>query len=295
MIIDAHQHFWDPTRADYYWMTGAALPLKRIYAPADLRPEMQRAGVSATVLVQTRSSLDETHEFLATAEREDFCVGVVGWVDLTDARVAQTLSDLQRGPHGRWLVGIRHQVHDEADADWLLRPDVQRGLAAVQSAGLTYDLLLRTRELPAAVKTVAAFPGLRFVVDHIAKPEIAQHVMEPWATLMSGFAPHRGHVWCKLSGMVTEASFTDWSAADLAPYIRHVLGVFGASRCLYGSDWPVCTLASSYPRVLEALRTNLAGLSVADLDQVLRASAIEVYRLDTQALAALAALKRSGT
>lgn len=279
MIIDAHQHFWDPRLADYPWMTGTAAPLKRVYAPADLRPEMQRAGVSATVLVQTRSSLDETREFLHLAAREDFIAGVVGWVDLTDAKVADTIADLQRGEHGGWLVGVRHQVHDEPDADWLLRSDVQRGLAAVQAAGLSYDLLVRSRELPAALETVATFASLRFVVDHSAKPDIAGRVMEPWSSLIGAFAPHRSHVWCKLSGLVTEADWLHWTEDDLAGFVKHVLAVFGPERCIYGSDWPVCTLAASYTRVLDAMKSQLAGLDDAARQQIFHASATAAYGL----------------
>ena len=284
MIIDSHQHFWDPDRGDYGWMTGAAEALRRVYTPGDLRPEMQRAGVSGSVLVQTWSSLDETREFLALAAREPFILGVVGWVDLTDPALPQTLAELQHGPHGRWLVGVRHQVHDELDAQWLLRSDVQRGLAAVQAANLVYDLLLRPRELPAALQTVQTFPGLRFVVDHIAKPDIAARVVEPWSTLMGGFAAHRGHVWCKLSGMTTEADLQRWTDADLAVFVQRALEVFGPQRCLWGSDWPVCTLAGSYQRTLEATRTHLARLSPEHQACVLAGSAIDAYRLDLRGL-----------
>lgn len=278
-IIDAHQHFWDPAQAEYPWMTGALAPIRRTFAPEDLRPELMRAGLDATILVQTRSSLDETAEFLATAAATDFVAGVVGWVDLTDPAVSDTLAALLSRPDGRHLVGIRHQVHDEPDPEWLLRGDVRRGLAAVERHGLAYDLLLRPRELPAAIRTVRDLPGLRFVVDHLAKPDIAGGGHAAWAAAMEGFRPERSHVWCKLSGMVTEADWSAWTPADLAPYIRTALDVFGPDRCLFGSDWPVCLLGGTYGDVLAALRANIGHLSAAEQAQVLAGSARELYRL----------------
>ena len=291
MIIDAHQHFWDPEQGDYWWMTGSAAPLKRVFAPSDLRPELDQAGVTATVVVQTWSSLHETREFLALAAGHDFIAGVVGWVDLTQDNVASVLHELQNEPNGRYLVGIRHQVHDEEDANWLMRTDVQRGLAAVRNAGLAYDLLIRPRELPATLQAVAMFPELRFVVDHIAKPDIRNQQIEPWASLMEGFRKHRSHVWCKLSAMATEADHKTWVTNDLDPYVNRVLDIFGPDRCLYGSDWPVCTLAGSYSRVLVAVEDIIAGLSARDRKQILAGSAIEVYRLDTVAIKSMQSKK----
>lgn len=280
MIIDAHHHFWDPERAEYGWMTGPAAPLKRRYAPEHLLPEMALAGVGGSLLVQTRSSLEETREFLALAGACKSILGVVGWVDLTSPDVGRQIADLMSGPHGHLLVGIRHQVHDEADADWLLRDDVQRGLAAVQAAGLSYDLLVRSRELPAAIAVVERFPGLRFVIDHLAKPEIGKGVLEPWASLIGQLSKQRAHVWCKLSGMVTEADFATWRTADFQPYVRTVVEAFGADRCMYGSDWPVCTLAASYGTTLEIVGELIAGLSREEKAHVWSGSASAAYRLD---------------
>lgn len=278
-IVDAHQHFWDPDHGDYGWLSGPYAPLRRVFGPADLRPELAAAGVSATVLVQTWGSLDETRTFLALAESADFVAGVVGWVDLTDPAIAATLAELKAGRGGRFLVGIRHQVHDEPDPDWLGRPDVRRGLAAVADAGLVYDLLLRPREVPAAVAAAAALPNLRFVVDHVAKPDIRGGGFAPWAERMRPFAAHRDHVWCKLSGMVTEADWTGWRTDDFRPYVDEALAIFGVDRCLYGSDWPVCRVAGGYQRVIGLVRDCLAGRPAADLARVLGGSAIELYRL----------------
>ncbi len=278
-IIDAHQHFWDPRRGDYPWMSGEAAPLRRIYSPADLRPELEENGVAATVLVQTWSSVEETVEFMETAAATDFVAGVVGWVDLTAPDADRTIADLKAHPHGRYLVGIRHQVHDEPDVDWLLRKDVRRGLEAVAAHDLVYDLLLRPAHIPAALAVAREMPHLRLVVDHIAKPEIAADGFAAWSRSFAGFAAERSHVWCKLSGMVTEADWKNWSAAQLVPYMREALEVFGPDRCLFGSDWPVCTLAASYAQVLSCAKEGISHLSDAEKAQVLAGSAIDLYRL----------------
>jgi L-fuconolactonase len=277
--IDAHHHFWDPATGDYPWMIGPVLPIARTFTPEDMRPLLALAGVQKTVLVQTWSSLAESRAFLALAEATDFIAGVVAWVDLKAPDAGARIDALLAGQGGRWLVGIRHQVHDEADPHWLCRPDVRRGLAAVAARGLAYDLLIRPREMPAALETVRALPSLRFVIDHIAKPEIAQGGFAPWAALMQPFGAEP-HVWCKLSGMVTEADWATWTPADIAPYIAEVLRLFGPSRCLMGSDWPVSLLASDYARTVALVRDAVAGLPEADQRAVLRDTAVRVYRLD---------------
>ncbi|MFD9958384.1 amidohydrolase family protein, partial [Amycolatopsis sp. NPDC059020] len=242
-MIDAHHHLWDPARRDYPWMAGAALdPIRRPYTVDDLRAVTTAAGVHATVLVQTVSSAEETAEFLATAAAEPVIAGVVGWVDLTAPDVADRLAALgESGP----LVGIRHQVESEDDAEWLLRPDVLRGLAAVGAAGLAYDLLVTVAQLPAARKAVEALPDQRFVLDHAAKPPIAGGGWQPWADEVAALAA-RENVFCKLSGLVTEADWAAWRAGHLSRYVDHVLTAFGPGRLVFGSDWPVCELAASY-------------------------------------------------
>jgi L-fuconolactonase len=279
-VVDAHHHFWTPSRYDYYWMAGAELePIRRSFAPADLRSLLAVAGVDYTVLVQTVPSVEETREFMSIAEATDFVAGVVGWVDLTDPVVGDTLAALQSQPNGQTLVGIRHQVHDEIDADWLLRPDVQRGLMAVRDARLAYDLLVRPRELPAAVATAKAIPDMRFVVDHIAKPPIAAGEIDDWAALMEPFRPLT-HVSCKLSGMITEANWADWTASDLEPFVHRAVDIFGPDRLMYGSDWPVCLLAGEYGEVKSALEEALPPLSPEDRARVFGGNAISVYDLD---------------
>lgn len=277
--IDAHHHFWDPADFDYPWMANAALdPVRRAFTPADLAPALSTSDIDGTVLVQTVSEVAETEQFLATAATTPWVRGVVGWVDLTDPAVGDTLDRLIESSPGT-LVGIRHQVHDEADPQWLLRDDVQRGLAEVAGRELAYDLLVRSRELPAAIETVRRLPALRFVLDHIAKPPIAEGVHEPWSTLIAELARSE-NVDVKLSGMVTEARWDRWDAAVLAPYIAHVLEVFGAERAMFGSDWPVCLLAAAdYGTVVGALDSALAGISPAEHDAVFGGTAIRAYAL----------------
>jgi L-fuconolactonase len=278
-VVDAHHHFWDPSRRDYPWMGDELAAIRKPFGPEDLKPLLVANGVGRTVLVQTIASLDETREFLATSAAVDFIAGVVGWVDLTDPEVGKTLSQLRRSPGGNRLVGIRHQVHDEADDQWLLRDDVQRGLRAVGDADLAYDLLVRTRELHAALDVARRFPDIRFVIDHIAKPRIAAGPRDrEWERAIAPLAD-LPNVTCKLSGMVTEASWIGWTPDDLTPYIKRVLGWFGPERCISGSDWPVCLMAASYAQVLDALRYALSELDAAEVEGVLGGNAVRVYRL----------------
>lgn len=278
MRIDAHHHFWDPTKYHYPWMVGDALdPVRRAYGPNDLRPSLELAHIDATILVQTISSEDETRDFLQVADATAFIKGVVGWVDLTSAAVGDRLDRLRSAPGGGSLVGIRHQVHDEPDPRWLRRDDVQRGLRAVESRGLTYDLLLRARELPSAVETVSANPNLRFVVDHIAKPTIANRSDPDWERAMRQLSAFP-NVSVKVSGMVTEADWTQWSVSDLRPFVEQVLEWFEPRRLMFGSDWPVCLLAAdSYGTVLQAATDALGELSDAEAAMVFGGNAQSFY------------------
>jgi L-fuconolactonase len=280
VIVDAHHHFWDPARADYPWLTEDLAPIRRAFGPVDLAPLLASSGVDATVLVQTRSSLEETEEFLATAAATPFIRGVVGWVDLRDPAVGEAIARLRGAPGGDKLVGIRHQVHDEEDPAWLLRDDVQRGIAAVGRAGLAYDLLVRTRELPAAREVVAAMPDVRFVVDHLAKPPIRTGTIRAWADAVDTWAG-LPNVWWKLSGLVTEADWATWQPADLRPVVERVLTVAGPDRLVFGSDWPACLLAATYERVVTTARTLIeeAGLTPAERAAVLGGNAAAVYGL----------------
>ena len=278
MIVDAHHHFWNPSRADYPWMTDDLASIRRRFGPDDLAPLLAATGVDRTVLVQTRASLEETREFLAIAAATTFVAGVVGWVDLTDPAVADAIAELRGAPGGEYLVAIRHQVHDEPDAEWLRHPEVRHGIAAVGEAGLAYDLLVRPRELPSALAIVRTLPDMRFVIDHIAKPPIKDGELQPWKDLMTGFEP-LANAWCKVSGMITEADWSSWQPDDLRPYLDHVLGTFGSGRLLFGSDWPVCLVAGSYQQVFDAARAALGALAPAEVEAIFGGNATEVYRL----------------
>ncbi|WP_428032485.1 amidohydrolase family protein [Ancylobacter sp.] len=278
LIIDAHQHFWDPSRAAYPWMAGEAMaPLRRPYGPGDLAPLLAASGVGAALLVQCRHDAAETEEFLAIAAATPFVAGVVGWVDLEGADVAGEIARLRALPGGAHLVGLRHNVHDEPDADWLSRPGVRRGLDAAFAAGLTFDLLVRARELPAAIACVRHFPTAPFVLDHMAKPPIAGGFDEQWAARFEEIAAF-GNVWCKLSGLVTEANWGDLAPATFDPYLALARRAFGRRRLIFGSDWPVATLAAPY----DAVKTLAHRCFPDDPDaesRLFAGNAIDAYRL----------------
>ncbi|MFF5253110.1 amidohydrolase family protein [Streptomyces leeuwenhoekii] len=279
MIVDAHHHLWDLSVRDQDWITGPGLaPLRRDFTLGDLRPEARAAGVGRTVLVQTVTVPEETPEFLALADRHELIGGVVGWTDLTRPGIAGELARLRALPGGRHLKGIRHQVQAEPDPEWLLRPDVRRGLTAVADAGLVYDLVVRPRQLPACVRAAAEHPGLTFVLDHLGKPPVASGATEPWAGAVRALAALPNTV-CKLSGLVTEADPASWTAGDLRPYADVVLDAFGPHRLMFGSDWPVCTLAASYGEVVAVAAELTAGLSEPERAAIFRTTATRVYDL----------------
>ncbi|MFH8588190.1 amidohydrolase family protein [Streptomyces celluloflavus] len=274
MRIDAHHHLWDLTRRDQPWLDGAwAEPIRRSYALPDLVPHLAAHAVDATVLVQSSASYAETADLLAVAAGDGPVRGVVGWADLTDPGLAGVLAALPAG-----LVGIRHQVQGEPDPDWLTRPDVLRGLGAVAGAGLVYDLLVTPRELPAALAAVRALPELAFVLDHAAKPAVARGDWQPWAAGIADLA-RLPNVSCKLSGLVTEADWAAWRPPQILPYARHVLDAFGPERVLFGSDWPVCTLAAGYADVVALAEAATGHLTPAERSAVFGGTAGRVYRV----------------
>lgn len=280
-VVDAHHHVWDLSVRDQDWITGPELaPLRRDFTLAELEPQARAAGVGASVLVQTVTVAEETPEFLALAAGSELVVGVVGWTDLTAPDVADTLAALREGPGGEYLVGIRHQVQSEPDPDWLTRPDVLRGLAAVAEAGLAYDLLVLPHQLPAAARAAELLPGLTFVLDHLGKPPVGSGESEPWATRLRDLAL-RPNVYAKLSGLVTEADWRGWTIADLRPFAETALDAFGPARLMVGSDWPVCTLAADYGRVLDTARDLTSALGRDEREAVLGGTALRAYRLPT--------------
>ncbi|MEU9063303.1 amidohydrolase family protein [Streptomyces sp. NPDC048430] len=282
-VIDAHHHVWDLAVRDQDWITGEELaPIRRTFTLADLEPEVRAAGVAATVLVQTVTVAEETPEFLALAHDHTLVAGVVGWTDLTAPDIADTLAGLRALPGGDRLVGIRHQVQGEPDPEWLLRPDVLRGLRAVGTAGLVYDLIVRPHQLPAATRAAALLPELTFVLDHAGKPPVARRTTHPWAGDLRALAALPNTV-CKLSGLVTEADPRTWTVEDLRPYADTVIEAFGPGRLMFGSDWPVCRLAAGYTEVLDVARELTVLLGEDGQRSVLSDTARRVYGLRTPA------------
>lgn len=279
VVVDAHHHVWDLSVRDQDWIIGPELaPLRRDFTLDELEATARSLGVTATVLVQTITVPEETPEFLAMAAGSDVVAGVVGWTDLTSPDVAEHLAELREGLGGEHLVGIRHQVQGEPDPRWLVRPDVLRGLSAVADAGLVYDLLVKPHQLPAAVEAAARLPELTFVLDHLGKPTIASGELEPWAGEIRRLAALPNTV-CKLSGLVTEADWNSWSVADLVPYADTVLDAFGPDRLMFGSDWPVCNLASDYLEVIDVAESVMPALSPAEDREVFGGTAIRTYGL----------------
>jgi L-fuconolactonase len=278
--IDAHHHVWDLSVRAHDWLDGPGMdPIRRTFGLAELTPALSGTGITATVLVQVLPSVAETREFLALAGAHEQVAGVVGWLDLADPGVPEVIASLREGHGGRFLAGIRHLVQAEPDPAWLNRPDVRRGLAAVGEAGLAYDLLTLPHQLPAAIETVRALPQVTFVLDHLSKPPIASGALEPWASRISELAGSP-NVFCKLSGMVTEADPTGWKVADLRPYAETALEAFGPERVMFGSDWPVCLLAATYAEVVAAAEELCGGLSAAEQEMVFGGVARRAYGLE---------------
>ena len=275
MRIDAHQHFWDIHRFQYPWMPPGESPLRRNYVPQDLEPILKRNRFEGSVVVQANTIIEETLWLLELALEHEFVRGIVGWVDLTDPRVGTTLDKFQR--HAKFK-GVRHLVHDEPDVNWLLRADVIAGLRELARREIPYDLLLRPQHLKIVLGVAEKVPGLRMVVDHIAKPPIATGGMDDWAEDMATVAKIP-NVYCKLSGMITEADPRGWKAEHLRPYVAHVLNVFGTERLMFGSDWPVCTLAGSWKEVLAAFTQAIGPQPIEVREKLLGGTAEKFYLL----------------
>ena len=275
MRVDAHQHFWFYSEEEYGWINEAMAAIRRDFLPADLFPLLAQSGIDATVAVQARQSLAETEWLLDLAEEHDWIAGVVGWVPLTSARVEETLEALATRAK---LKGVRHVLQGEAD-EFMRREDFHAGITLLRRYSLTYDVLVLERQLPAAIQLVDRHPQQPFVLDHLAKPLIAAQELEPWRRHIRELA-RRHHVDCKLSGLVTEADFRALTILDLRPYVETALDAFGPGRIMFGSDWPVCTVASSYSRWVDAVRDYVSELSADERESILGGNAARFYGLD---------------
>jgi len=272
--IDAHQHFWHYSDEEFGWISDPMAAIRRDFLPADLRPLLDAAGIDATIAVQARQSIAETEWLLQLAGENDWIAGVVGWVPLAAEDAEAHLAHIAGNPK---LKGVRHVLQAEPD-EYFHRTDFNAGIALLPQFGLTYDILVIERQLPVAIELVDRHPNQPFVLDHVAKPLIAQTELEPWRTHIAEIA-RRPNITCKLSGMVTEADFHHWTVDELRPYVETVLEAFGPERLLFGSDWPVCTVAASYVRWVAVVRDLTNSLSAGERNAILGGNAIKAYNI----------------
>ncbi len=275
MRIDAHHHFWKYSAEEYGWMSDAQAAIRRDFGPADLEREIAAAGIDGVVSVQARQTLEENDFLLGHAARNDFIKGVVGWVPLIDDGVGKHLETLASQPK---LKAVRHVLHDEADERYMLRDDFNRGIALLEDFDLVYDILIFEKHLPQTIQFVDRHPDQVFVVDHIAKPRIKANELAPWQSRLVELA-HRPNVYCKVSGMATEADYQNWTPEQLEPYFDTVLSAFGPQRLMFGSDWPVCIVAVEYVRWAELVRKWIADLPTGDQERILGGTAVDAYKL----------------
>ena len=278
-IIDAHHHLWNYDPAQYAWIGAGMDVLRRDFSFADFQRVATSAGISGSVAVQARQTLDETFWLLETAAQHPGLLGVVGWIPLRHSTAPAHIAALRQYPR---LKGIRHVVQDEPEDDFLLDQSFNQGISALADSGLAYDLLVRVSQLPATRIFVARHPSQTFVLDHLAKPDIRSGRVDQWRTEIYRLA-ESPNVSCKLSGLVTEATWDSWTYEDIAPLLDVALDAFGSDRLMAGSDWPVCLLASSYQRWWDVLQTWTSQLNASARDQILRGTATRVYRLDPAA------------
>ncbi len=275
MRIDAHQHFWKYDQREYGWIDESMAALRRDFLPADLKPELERSGFQGCIAVQARQTLEETRWLLELAEQAPFILGVVGWVDLRSPRLRIEL-ELLAGKSK--LVGVRHIVQSDPDERFLLQPDFLRGIAMLEEFDLAYDILIYAKHLPVAAEFVARFPRQRFVLDHLAKPPIKDGAVDVWAHGIREMAAHP-NVYAKVSGLVTEADWQAWTCEDLQPYLDAAFEYFGPKRLMIGSDWPVCTVAAPYSRVIDVVKDYIGKYAEEEREAVLGRNAAKFWRL----------------
>jgi L-fuconolactonase len=275
MRVDAHQHFWKYNPAEYEWIDDSMVAIRRDFLPEDLEPQLERSEFQGSIAVQARQTLEETRWLLELADRSSKILGVVGWVDLRSPDVRSQLSEFTRNPK---LVGIRHIVQSEPDDRFLLSSGFLQGIAVLEEFDLAYDILIYTKHLPVAAEFVERFQRQRFVLDHLAKPAIKSREIETWAAGIRRLAAFP-NVFCKLSGLVTEADWQRWKLEDIRPYLDIAFEAFGASRLMIGSDWPVCLVAGSYGRTMDVVKKYLQGHPAETRDAVLGGNAHRFWRL----------------
>ena len=273
--IDAHHHLWRYTAGEYGWLDEDMRSLRRDFLPKDLMAELKNAKIDGTVVVQARQTLDETRWLLDVAEENEAIRGVVGWAPIAGEDFPGVMEEFENRPK---LKGLRHVIQAEEDENYILRADFNAGMYAMRGSGLVYDILIYERQLPQTIEFVDQYPDQVFVLDHIAKPRIGAGILEPWAANLRDLG-QRPNVWCKVSGLVTEANWKDWSPETLRPYLDTVVDAFGAGRLIAGSDWPVCLVAGGYAQWFDLLRTYFAGYSEEEREAIFGRTAIDVYQL----------------
>src|SRR6266850_629625 len=274
MRIDSHQHFWNYSAREYPWINEKSR-IRRDFLPDALERELRPVKVDGSVAVQARQSVEESRWLLNLADHYPLIKGVVGWVDLRSDRVEEQLIELSK--HRRF-VGVRHVVQDEPDDRFVLQKDFLRGIGTLKQFGLVYDILIYPKQLPAAIELAQRFPNQTFVLDHIAKPTIKDQIKSPWADQMRELAKSP-NVFCKVSGMVTEAKWGAWKQSDFAPFLEIVFEAFGTDRLLYGSDWPVCLLSGSYEQVYRLTHDYVQKHAAKAEAKIFGDNAIRAYRL----------------
>ena len=277
MTVDSHQHFWQLSQPlNYRWLDAPLMaPIKRDFLPADLAPLLKGTGIEKTVVVQTQRDLVENRWALALAEKNEFIAGIVGWVDLATSDCERQLLEFKDQPK---FVGVRHVTQDEPDDNFIVREEVLRGLAVLERHGVPFDLLFFARHLRHAPAVAARLPNLKLVLDHCAKPRIKHGEIDEWKRELAAAAKFP-NLYCKISGLITEADWNTWRIADLKPYVEHAIQCFGPQRCMFGSDWPVCLLAVSYQQWKETVDELLASLSSAEREMIMGGTATEFYGL----------------
>ena len=276
MIIDSHQHFWKLSRNDYKWLTEDLLELYRDFMPNDLYPILNEHQIDKTIVVQAAPTIEETLFLLTLFEKYDWIAGVVGWLDFSSVNFHQNFEVLLRHPG---FVGVRPMLQDLHEDDWILRPDVLKNVELLVQHDVPLDLLIKPRHIPYILELLKLFPKLRVVVNHIAKPNIAEQQLDGWKEAIEKIAMYPNAM-CKLSGLVTEATHQNWTLEEFQPFITHVVNVFGTERVMFGSDWPVCNLSGTYNDVLMILMENLpAKLLGKDLEMIFGENAKRFYKL----------------
>jgi len=273
--IDAHHHFWHYNPEEYGWINSDMKALRKNFLPADLAAQIAAVGIDGVVSVQARQTVEETRWLLELAAQHEFIKGVVGWLPLTATDIE---AELERWSGYAKLKAVRHVLHDEPDDMYMLRADFNHGIEKLRQFNLVYDILIFEKHLPQTIEFVDRHPGQIFVVDHIAKPLIKDRVIAPWDKLITELAQRR-NVYCKLSGVVTEADHAHWTPENIKPYLDVVLQAFGPQRLMFGTDWPVCLLATGYEKWVKTVKDFIAPLSVAQQDRMMGGTAVEAYRL----------------